>query len=93
MARLAPAEILTSRGEPEGISDEGGEEGPVTTVTFEDRDGETLVTVHDLYPSKEALEEALASGNTSSWREGLQQLDTLVADLGTRAAGAQASAW
>src|ERR1700744_1965866 len=32
-------------------NDEGEEEGPITTVTFEDRDGATLVTVHDHYPS------------------------------------------
>ena len=33
-------------------NDEGDEDGPVTTVTFEDRGGNTLVTVHDRYPSK-----------------------------------------
>src|SRR5580704_10028344 len=35
-------------------NDEGGEGGPVTTVTFEERGSETLVVMHDLYPSKEA---------------------------------------
>src|ERR1700738_2721265 len=34
-------------------NDEGGEGGPVTTVTFEERGGETLVVMHDLYPSTE----------------------------------------
>src|SRR5215470_10858180 len=38
--------------------------GQVTTVTFEERGGETLVVIHDLYPSKEALDEAMASGAT-----------------------------
>ena len=45
-------------------NDEGGADGPLTTVTFEDRDGATDVVVHELYPSKEALDEALASGST-----------------------------
>jgi uncharacterized protein YndB with AHSA1/START domain len=66
-------------------NDEGDEDGPITTVTFEERDGETLVTVHDLYPSKEALDEAIASGSTSGWGEQLRQLDVLVGDLGNRA--------
>ncbi len=47
-------------------NDEGGESGPVTTVTFEENGGETLVAVSELYPSKEALDEALASGSTGS---------------------------
>jgi uncharacterized protein YndB with AHSA1/START domain len=37
-------------------NDEGGEGGPVTTVTFEERNGTTLVVMHDLYSSKQALE-------------------------------------
>lgn len=63
-------------------NDEGDQDGPVTTVTFEESDGETLVTVHDLYPSKEALDEAIASGSTSGWGEQLQQLDAILGDLG-----------
>lgn len=42
--------------------------GQVTTVTFEERDGQTLIVVHDLYPSKEALDEEIAAGSTS-WNE------------------------
>lgn len=63
-------------------NDEGDEDGPVTTVTFEESEGDTLVTVHDLYPSKESLDEAIASGSTDGWGEQLQQLDAIVADLG-----------
>jgi len=37
----------------------------VTTVTFEERGGQTQVVVHDLYPSKEALDEAISSESTS----------------------------
>ena len=39
-------------------NDEGGEGGSVTTVTFEEKGGKTLLVVHDLYPSKEALDAA-----------------------------------
>jgi len=62
-------------------NDEGDAEGPVTTVTFEERDGETLVTVHDLYPSKESLDEAIESGSTSGWSEQLRQLDAILRDM------------
>lgn len=69
-------------------NDEGDQDGPVTTVTFEERDGETLVTVHDLYPSKQSLDEAIASGSTSGWGEQLQQLDAILADLDAGTEGA-----
>src|SRR5215813_7549986 len=39
-------------------NEEGGEDGPVTTVTFEEKDGKTLLVMHELYPSKEALDAA-----------------------------------
>src|SRR5829696_6681493 len=39
-------------------NDEGGEGGPVTTVTFEEKAGKTLLVMHELYPSKEALDAA-----------------------------------
>ena len=42
-------------------NDEAGGEGPITTATFEEQDGKTLVVVHDLYPSKDALDAAIAS--------------------------------
>jgi len=69
-------------------NDEGDQDGPVTTVTFEERDGETLVTVHDLYPSKQSLDEAIASGSTSGWGEQLQQLDAILVDLNAGTEGA-----
>lgn len=62
-------------------NDEGGEDGAVTTVTFEDRGGETLLVLSDLYASKEALDDAIASGSTSGWSEQFEQLDALVATL------------
>src|SRR5205814_7398708 len=61
--------------------------GPVTTVTFDETDGRTNVVVHEEYPSKEALDEAIASGSSgmSAMPESLAQLDELLAtmDAGT----------
>lgn len=62
-------------------NDEGGEDGQVTTVTFEEQGGATKVVVRELFPSKEALDEAVASGSTSGWGEQFEQLDALIADL------------
>ena len=62
-------------------NDEGGEDGVVTTVTFEERGAETLVVVHDLYPSKEALDGAIASGSTGGFSEQFEQLDELLVSL------------
>ncbi len=64
-------------------NEEGGEdEGAVTTVTFEERGEETLVVWHDLYPSKEALDEAMVSGATSGFGEQFDQLEAMVGTLG-----------
>lgn len=58
-----------------------GEEGAVTTVTFEELDGKTLLTFHEIYPSREALEEAL-QGSAVALPEQLAQLDDLLASTG-----------
>jgi uncharacterized protein YndB with AHSA1/START domain len=63
-------------------NEEGGEDGAVTTVTFEERATGTLVVVHDLYPSKEALDGAIASGSTGGFSETFEQLDELLGTLG-----------
>jgi uncharacterized protein YndB with AHSA1/START domain len=62
-------------------NDEGDEDGAVTTVTFEEKDGATRVVVHELYPSKEALDDAMASGSTSGWGEQFEQLEGLITIL------------
>ncbi|HYL78520.1 MAG TPA: SRPBCC family protein [Bryobacteraceae bacterium] len=62
-------------------NDEGDEGGAVTTVTFEERGGETLVVMHDLYPSKKALDDAIASGSTGGACEQFEQLDQLLVAL------------
>lgn len=61
-------------------NDEGGEGGAVTTVTFEERGADTLVVMHDLYSSKEALDDAIACGSTSGFGEAFEQLDELLVD-------------
>nr|WP_166180110.1 SRPBCC family protein [Altererythrobacter segetis] len=58
-------------------NDEGEEEGAVTTVTFEDRGGKTLLTFHELYPSREALEEAM-TGSAAGLPEQMDQLAELL---------------
>jgi len=63
-------------------NDEGDGEGAVTTVTFAEAGEATLVVIRDLYPSKEALDEAIASGSTSGWNEQLGQLETLLGGQG-----------
>ena len=65
-------------------NDEGGEDGAVTTVTFEEKGDVTLIVIRDLYPSKEALDEAIASGSTGGWREQFEQLDELLVTEGQR---------
>ena len=63
-------------------NDEGGEAAAaITTVTLEERDGKTLLTMSDLHPSKEALDAALASGSTDGTPETMDQLEALVAVL------------
>ena len=62
-------------------NDEGDDAGAVTTATFEEKAGKTLLVIHDLYPSKEALDAAIASGATSGMPETLEQLDELLVAL------------
>src|SRR6185503_1287721 len=58
-------------------NDEGGEGGPVTTVTFEDKGGKTLVVVNETYASKEALD-AAGTGAADAMVETFTQLDELL---------------
>ena len=58
-----------------------GEEGAITTVTFEDQGGKTLLRFHEIYPSAAALEEAL-QGSAATLPEQLAQLDQLLAGIG-----------
>jgi uncharacterized protein YndB with AHSA1/START domain len=58
-------------------NDEGGDSGPVTTVTFEEKAGKTLLVMHELYPSKEALD-AAGTGAADIMSETFEQLDELL---------------
>ncbi len=51
----------------------------VVTAAFQESQGRTRLTLHQLFPSKEALEGALASGMERGMRVTLDQLDELVA--------------
>ena len=62
-------------------TNEESPDGAVTTVTFEETDGKTLLVLHELYPSKEALEEALASGSPNAAGEQFKALDEVLATL------------
>jgi uncharacterized protein YndB with AHSA1/START domain len=61
-------------------NDEGGDGGSVTTVTFEEKDGQTLLVLHELYPSKEALD-AAGTGAADALVETFEQLDELLVTL------------
>ena len=61
-------------------TNEEGEDGAVTTVTFEDEGDQTLLTLRELYPSKEALEALIGMEGTMS--EQFEQLDALLESLG-----------
>jgi len=58
-------------------NEESGEGGPVTTVTFEEKDGRTLLVLHELYASKEALD-AAGTGAAEAMVETFAQLDDLL---------------
>ena len=60
-------------------TNEESDQGAVTTVTFEEQAGKTLVTFHELYPTTAALEEALA-GSAEGLPEQFAQLDALLAE-------------
>lgn len=65
-----PKRIVWTNEETDGDS--------VTTVTFEERDGKTHLVLQDLYPSKNALDAALASESTGGWPEQFDQLDKVL---------------
>ena len=62
-------------------TNEESADGAVSTVTFEEKGDKTLLVLHELYPSKQALDDAIASGSTSGAGEQFEQLDTLLVTL------------
>ena len=65
-------------------NEEGGEGGSVTTVTFEEQGGRTLLVMRELYPSKEALE-AAGTGAADATVETFAQLHELLVTLSANA--------
>jgi uncharacterized protein YndB with AHSA1/START domain len=61
------------------------DDGAVTTVTFEEKGGKTLLVLHELYPSKEALNGAIAAMEEGGMPESFEQLDELLVNLGASA--------
>ncbi|CAN7155969.1 SRPBCC family protein [Rhizobium leguminosarum] len=64
-------------------NDEGGD-GAVTTVTFEEEDGRTLLVLQELYPSTEALDQSFV-GMEDAMPEQFEQLDELLITLSASA--------
>jgi uncharacterized protein YndB with AHSA1/START domain len=64
-------------------TNEESDEGSVTTVTFEEKGGKTLLVMHELYPSKEALD-AAGTGAADAMGETFAQLDELLVALSAR---------
>lgn len=64
------SKIVWTNAETEG--------GAITTVTLEERGDTTLLTMHELFPSKEACDAELASGSKDGLDETFGQLDELI---------------
>src|SRR6185369_9419246 len=65
-------------------TNEESDEGSVTTATFTENGGTTLLVMRELYPSKEALD-AAGTGAADAMGETFEQLDALIATLGAGA--------
>ena len=66
-------------------NEESGADGSVTTVTFQEKDGRTMLVMSELYPTKEALD-AAGTGAQEAMKETFGQLDELLASLAPTAA-------
>jgi uncharacterized protein YndB with AHSA1/START domain len=65
-------------------TNEESDDAAVTTLTFEEKEGKTLLVLHELYPSKEALD-AAGTGAADAMPEQFEQLDELLVTLGASA--------
>ena len=65
-------------------TNEESDDAAVTTVTFEEKGGKTLLVLHELYPSKEALDDAIV-GMEDGMPEQFEQLDELLVTLSASA--------
>ena len=60
-------------------TNEESDEGSITTLTFEEKDGKTRLVMHERYPSKEAFE--AGAGAADGLTESFNQLDELLVTL------------
>jgi uncharacterized protein YndB with AHSA1/START domain len=70
---IAPSRLVWTNDE--------SDDGAATTVTLEDKGGNTLLVMHELYPSKEALD-AVIAGMEGGMRETFEQLEEFLITLG-----------
>jgi uncharacterized protein YndB with AHSA1/START domain len=61
-------------------TNEESPDGQISTVTFEDLGGRTRLVLHDLYPSAQALDEAMESGSNGAWGEQFTALDAMLSE-------------
>lgn len=66
-------------------NEESGADGSVTTATFEEKNGKTMLVMSELYPTKEALD-AAGTGAQEAMNETFGQLDELLASLAATSA-------
>jgi len=62
-------------------TNEESDQGAVSTLTFEEKDGSTLQVLHELHPSKEALDHAIG-GMEEGMGESFEQLDEFLLTVG-----------
>jgi len=62
-------------------TNEENADGALSTLTLEENGGKTLLVLHELYPSKQALDDAIASGSPSGAPEQFELLDEILATL------------
>ena len=62
-------------------TNEESDQGAITTVTFEEKDGKTLLVMSEIYPTKQALDMAI-EGMDEAMPETFEQLDELLVARG-----------
>ncbi|MFJ4210929.1 SRPBCC family protein [Paenarthrobacter sp. NPDC089675] len=73
--KVDPEALIIMTFEFDGAPDQVG----ISTTTFEETDGRTRIVVHEVYPSVEARDMALATGMNYGVVEGYERLDELLA--------------
>lgn len=79
--RIVYTQVFEPKASEPNATEPAESEYAVVTVTFEEREGKTLLTSHELYPSKAVRDGVVASGMEKGMRETMDQLDELVASL------------